>query len=78
VYAGLPQGSGEPPKRLVGWNKVLLKAGESRELNITVDPRYLSVYDEATNTWKLLPGEYTVSVGGSSQSLPLQQKIVMK
>jgi beta-glucosidase len=78
VYAGLPEGSGEPPKRLVGWNKVLLKAGESRELSITVDPRYLSVYDEATNTWKLLPGDYTVSVGGSSQSLPLQQKIVMK
>jgi len=78
VYASLPQGSGEPPKRLVGWSKVSLQPGESREISISIDPRYLSVYDEQTDAWKLLPGEYTFSVGGSSQNLPLREKIQLK
>ena len=78
VYAALPQGSGEPPKRLVGWSKVSLQPGESRDIRISVDPRYLSVYDEQTDAWKLLPGEYTFSVGGSSQNFPLREKIQLK
>lgn len=78
VYATLPQGSGEPPKRLVGWSKVSLQPGESRYICISVDPRYLSIYDEQTDAWKLLPGEYTFSVGGSSQNFPLREKIQLK
>jgi len=78
VYAALPQGSGEPPKRLVGWSKVTLQAGESREVSVSVDPRYLSVYDEKSDTWKLLPGEYAFSVGGSSRNFPLHEKISLK
>ncbi len=78
VYAALPEGSGEPPKRLVGWSKVSLGPGESKEVSIEIDPNYLSVYDETTNTWKLLPGEYTLYVGGSSQNFPLRGKITLK
>lgn len=78
VYAALPREAGEPPKRLVGWSKVPLKAGESREMEIHIDPRHLSVYDEPSDTWKLIPGEYTIFVGGSSQDLPLQAKIHLK
>jgi beta-glucosidase len=78
VYASLPQGSGEPPKRLVGWSKVSLQPGESRDMSVTIDPRYLSIYDEQVNAWKLLPGEYTFSVGGSSRDLPLREKIQLK
>ena len=78
VYAALPREAGEPPKRLVGWSKISLKAGESREVEIHIDPRYLSVYEESTDTWKLLPGEYTFLVGGSSQKFPLQEKARLK
>jgi beta-glucosidase len=78
VYAALPTDAGEPPKRLVGWSKVSLKGGEAREIEIHIDPRYLSVYDEPTNTWKLIPGEYTFFVGGSSQNFPLKQQISLK
>jgi len=78
VYAALPHEAGEPPKRLVGWNKITLKAGDSREVEIHIDPRYLSIYDEATDTWKLLPGEYTLFIGGSSRNLPLQEKVHLK
>ena len=78
VYTALPASAGEPPKRLVGWNKVHLNAGESKEVTISVKPLYLSVYDEGSDGWKLLPGSYTFMVGGSSQSLPLVEKIDLK
>ncbi len=75
VYASLPASANEPPKRLVGWNKVQLKAGESKEVSVDVDPKYLSIFDVKQNGWQLVPGEYGFLVGGSSQSLPLKQAV---
>jgi beta-glucosidase len=75
VYASLPEYAGEPPKRLVGWSKVQLKAGESKEVNVTVDPKYLLTYDENSSGWKFVFGTYSFMVGGSSQSLPLAGQI---
>ena len=56
----------------------MLKAGETREMEISIDPRYLSIYDEATNSWKLVPGAYTFFVGGSSQNFPVKEEIHLK
>jgi len=78
VYAGLPASAAEPPKRLVGWSKVRLNPGESREVTVRVDPKYLSVFDESTDGWKLVPGSYSFLVGGSSQDLPLTEKVNLK
>ncbi len=77
VYAALPASAGEPPKRLIGWSKVWLKAGESKDVKVSVDPKYLSIYDEASG-WKLLPGRYVIMVGGSSAELPLTQRIELR
>ncbi len=78
VYAALPADAGEPPKRLVGWDKVHLNPGESKEVSVPVKSFYLSIYDEPSDSWKLLPGSYTFMVGGSSQNLPLVQKVDLK
>ncbi len=78
VYAALPASAGEPPKRLVGWKKVHLNAGESADVSVRVDPMYLSIYDETQGGWKLVPGDYAFMVGGSSQNLPLSAKISMQ
>ncbi len=78
LYAGLPAGLNEPPKRLVGYDKVMLQPGESREVTIEVDPLFLSIYDEASNTMKVAPGMYTFAAGGSSQALPLQQQVTLE
>jgi len=75
VYAMLPEAAQEPPKRLVGFDKVMLQPGESREVSITVDPLYLSVYDEGTGKMKVVPGSYTFAVGGSSQALEMKQQV---
>jgi beta-glucosidase len=75
VYAGLPASANEPPKRLVGWSKVQLNAGESKQVRITIPDLYLSIYDEQQSGWKLVPGTYSFMVGGSSANLPLVQKV---
>jgi beta-glucosidase len=78
VYAALPKSTGEPPKRLVGWSKVLLQPGESREVTVQVDKQILSVYDVQQGRWQLVPGEYGIMVGGSSLDLPLTKSVTLQ
>ena len=75
VYASLPDAAGEPPKRLVGWIKVDLGPGESKQVSAPVGRDRLTIYDEASDTWKLVPGNYVIRVGASSRDLPLQRTI---
>jgi beta-glucosidase len=78
VYAALPASAEEPPKRLVGWSKVQLKAGEQKSVEVEIDPKYLSIFDEAKDGWTLVPGDYTIMVGGSSEKLPLKATVSLK
>lgn len=77
VYASLPDAATEPPKRLIGWTRVALAAGESKTVTVPVAIDRLTVFDEGTDSWKLVPGSYTVLAGGSSQELPLSGKVVL-
>jgi beta-glucosidase len=78
VYASLPAAAAEPPKRLVGWSKVRLNAGESKEVSVEVDAKYLSIFIVEHNGWQLIAGDYGFMVGGSSQSLPLKETVNLK
>jgi beta-glucosidase len=78
VYATLPASAQEPPKRLVGWSKIQLEAGEKKTVTVEIDLKYLSIFDEQKDGWSLLPGQYTLLVGGSSQSLPLKAAVNLK
>ena len=78
VYASLPAAAAEPPKRLVGWSKVKLNAGESKEVSIDVDRKYLSIFNVEKDGWQLIPGDYGFMVGGSSQTLPLKASVSLK
>ena len=75
VYASLPDSAGEPPRRLVGWAKLSIAAGESCQATVHIDPKLLKVFDPETDSWKLIPGTYTIWAGGSSRNLPLQKTI---
>jgi beta-glucosidase len=75
VYVSFPATAGEPPKRLVAFKKLSIPAGQSKQVTLTIDRKYLSIFDEAQNSWKLVPGSYTFKVGGSSQELPLSQAV---
>jgi beta-glucosidase len=72
IYLGLPKAAGEPPKRLVGWQKVQLRPGDTHSITVVIPPRMLSIFNVMKDTWEILPGEYRVYVGGSSRQLPLE------
>ena len=78
VYAGLPAAAQEPPKRLVGFTRVKLNPGEKKNVTVEIEPKYLSIFDEQKDDWSLLPGDYTIMVGGSSDNLPLKGSVNLK
>jgi beta-glucosidase len=78
VYASLPDPAREPPKRLVGWARVQLAPGESKQVSIPVGRDRLTVYDESSDSWKLVPGNYVIRVGSSSQNLPLHETVSLQ
>jgi beta-glucosidase len=78
VYAALPASAGEPPKRLVGWSKVNLSPGESKEVTVKVEQEYVSIFDVERHAWQLVPGDYEFLVGGSSRNLPVKESVQLK
>lgn len=72
VYLSLPDGLGEPPKRLVGWEKVTLQPGQHKNVTVIIDPTSsahpLSYWDLGTYDWVTELGDYTVHVGPSSSA----------
>jgi beta-glucosidase len=75
VYTSFPDTAGEPPKRLIGWTRVDLEAGARKTVTIAIDRDRLTVYDEASDSLKIVPGRYNVQAGGSSLDLPLHQEV---
>ncbi|VWD35590.1 beta-glucosidase [Burkholderia contaminans] len=73
VYVALPSSSGEPPKRLVGFQKVFLNPGASQTVTINLAPNAnnhpLSTWDKDAQQWSPASGATTVYVGNSSRSL---------
>lgn len=51
-----------PLKKLIAFERVTLKAGETKEITFTIAPRQLSVWDEGD--WKMLTGKYRLFIGG--------------
>jgi beta-glucosidase len=78
VYVQLPHSSGENFRRLAGWQRVALAPGEQRSIHIELESLALASFDEAAEKWQWLPGDYVVSVGGSSRDLHLQGGMTMR
>ncbi|WP_068401257.1 beta-glucosidase [Kribbia dieselivorans] len=70
VYLGLPPETGQPPLRLVGFQKVSLEPGARADVEITLDPAAtnhpLSVWSDAQREFVVPAGTFTVHVGTSS------------
>jgi beta-glucosidase len=70
VYLGMPASLNEPPKRLVGWQKVKLDPGASQSVTIEVDQNDsshpMSYWDTTSSAWSMASGTYTVYLGNSS------------
>ncbi len=77
VYAALPASTNEPPRRLIGWAKLQLNAGESKTASVDIDRLFLSVFNVEKDGWELADGDYQFFVGGSSRSTPLSATVRM-
>jgi len=75
LYLTLPASTGEPGKRLVGFDQVTLRPGQATAVELVIDPgsaqRPLSYWNTVTHAWTSDPGTYGVQVGRSSRDLPL-------
>ena len=64
LYLTQPKGFETPLRLLVGFTRIHLGPGESSPVHLTIDPRSLGQVDAKGNRL-ILPGVYTVSLGGS-------------
>jgi beta-glucosidase len=58
VYVAPLAAKWEAPKRLAAWDKVALQPGESKEVDVVVEPRILGMFDEKSKTWRIAKGKY--------------------
>jgi beta-glucosidase len=63
AYLKTPQ-TGGPIHSLVGFERVNIAAGASKEVTLTIDPRSLSSVDEKGNR-AILAGKYTLTLAGA-------------
>ena len=63
AYLKTPQTDG-PIHSLVGFERVSIAPGASREVTLKIDPRSLSSVDDQGNR-AILPGNYTLILGGA-------------
>ena len=76
LYVGDPDCSVvRPPRELKAFRKVWLNPGESRRLEMELDARAFSFWDEKTHGWKLEPGTFVLELGSSSRDI--RQKITV-
>jgi beta-glucosidase len=78
IYASLPASAGEPPKRLIGWARVALAAGESKPVSLAIDRDRFAIFDEQSDGWRLVPGGYRILAGPSSRDLPLSTEVTLR
>jgi len=76
VYVSDIEASVERPKiELKGFNKINLKAGETREVEIKLNKKALAFYNLEDKKWTVEPGKFNILVGSSAQDIRLEKDI---
>lgn len=65
-----------PVMELKGFQRVHLKAGESKTISFTINPEMLSMLDRQLNKM-VEPGEFRIMVGGSSRDTRLKETLTV-
>jgi len=73
--SGPPEAGWEAPRRLGGFTKVSLEAGEDKLVGIAIDPRLLAVWDEGNPGWSRKAGRYTVTIARDAADPGISQAI---
>lgn len=76
-YIGDPSTTGEPPRQLRGFQRVVLAPHQSAPVHFTITPGDLATWDTSANSWQVAAGTYQVWMGDGSAlaQLPLNASI---
>ena len=76
LYVGFPDSVVfRPQKELKGFQKVFLKAGESKRVHIPFDDKTFRYWNGKTGHWEIEEGEYLLMVGASVSDIRLSGKL---
>ena len=67
-----------PEKELKGFQKVFLKAGESRKVRIPFDDKTFRYWNRKSGHWEVEGGIYTIMIGASCLDIRLNAEVEMK
>lgn len=67
-----------PLKELKGFEKVYLKAGEEKEVTMSIDKSALSFFDAAKHEWVAENGDFEALIGASSSDIKSKVKFTLK
>ncbi len=62
----LTDAPGEKRMRLLGFERVRLRPGESPRVTVTADPRLLGKFEAGADQWRISNGTYRVAPGTSA------------
>jgi beta-glucosidase len=71
----LTEAVGEKRMRLIGFERITLKPGETKQVSVTADPRLLARFDEQSGRWRILAGSYRIALGRSAEDLQLDADV---
>lgn len=65
----------EQRMRLLGFERIELEPGESRQVTLTADPRLLARFDGDANQWRIAEGTYQFALAKSAEDLVLKADV---
>ena len=66
-----------PEKELKGFDRISLNPGEKKTVTFTLNAEDFYYWNEENNQYEIEAGDFTVKVGGSSNSLPLEKTFTL-
>jgi beta-glucosidase len=73
----LTDAAGERRMRLLGFERVELQPGESRQVTVTADPRLLARFDGNAGQWQIAEGTHKVALGKNAEEFVLEAEVLM-
>lgn len=67
-----------PVKELKSFEKVFLKAGETKTISMTLDNSEFEMFSKTQNKWLIEKGEFEVLIGSSSRDIRLKASFLLK